>query len=149
MCLIKCAFVGKKNFERYQNARYNNRNFKKFHLKFYFLIVIDRSLDVLQLPYFFRRSKQIILNAQTVDQFCDFSPGNFRYNCLLEDYYMLYLLLHLARFLISLYRFIILCYQYRLSLAAVIPPLLWGYWASAFYTMCERQEEKYGICQIK
>jgi hypothetical protein len=26
MCLIKGAFVGKKNFERYQNARYNNKN---------------------------------------------------------------------------------------------------------------------------
>ena len=26
MCLIKGAFVGEKNFERYQNARYNNKN---------------------------------------------------------------------------------------------------------------------------
>jgi hypothetical protein len=26
LCLIKSAFVGKKNFERYQNARYNNKN---------------------------------------------------------------------------------------------------------------------------
>ena len=25
MCLIKGAFVGEKNFERYQNARYNNK----------------------------------------------------------------------------------------------------------------------------
>ena len=26
MCLIKSVFVGEKNFERYQNARYNNKN---------------------------------------------------------------------------------------------------------------------------
>ena len=26
MCLIKGAFVGEKNFERYQNVRYNNKN---------------------------------------------------------------------------------------------------------------------------
>jgi hypothetical protein len=26
LCLIKSAFVGKKNFEPYQNARYNNKN---------------------------------------------------------------------------------------------------------------------------
>jgi hypothetical protein len=30
MCLTKGAFVGEKNFERYQNARYNNNNKKHF-----------------------------------------------------------------------------------------------------------------------
>jgi hypothetical protein len=30
MCLIKCAFVGEKNFERYQNARYNNKKVYKY-----------------------------------------------------------------------------------------------------------------------
>jgi hypothetical protein len=28
MCLIKGAFDGEKNFERYQNARYNNKKSK-------------------------------------------------------------------------------------------------------------------------
>jgi hypothetical protein len=29
MCLIKGAFVGEKNFERYQNARYDNKKENK------------------------------------------------------------------------------------------------------------------------
>ena len=98
-----------------------------FQLAFYFLITIEGSLDVLQLPYFFRRSKQIILNAQTLDRFYDFSPGNFRYNYLFEVYSVLCLFLHVVLLLITLYRLIILCYQYRLSLADVIPALLWDY----------------------
>jgi len=120
-----------------------------FQLSFYFLITIERSLDVLQLHIFSRRSKQIILNAQTIDQFYDFSPGNCRYNYLIAVYYMLYLFLHLVRFPVPLYRLIILCYKYRFSLAAFIPALLWGYLTSVVYTICERQEGKYGICQIK
>lgn len=117
-----------------------------FQLAFYFLIAIERSLDVLQLTYFFRRSKQINLNLQTTDQLYDYPPGNFRYNYLLEVYCMLYLFLHLVRFLIPLHRLIILCYQYRFSLAAIIPALLWSHWASMVYTICEQQAVKYGIC---
>ena len=32
MCLIKGAFVREKNFERYQNARYNNKKIKQIYL---------------------------------------------------------------------------------------------------------------------
>ena len=44
MCLIKDAFVGEKNFERYQNARYNNKNLRKaINLQHKFGIILNFS----------------------------------------------------------------------------------------------------------
>jgi hypothetical protein len=58
MCLIKGGFVGEKNFERYQNARYNNK--KHFPVsgyqvmgKFYKTIILQHIYSCPFISYYF------------------------------------------------------------------------------------------------
>jgi hypothetical protein len=133
-----------------RNSRRMKLNyFWMFKLALYFLITVERSLDVLQLPYFFRSSRQVVLMHKLYTNFMIYLPGpaeiiiylKFIMCCIYS--YSCYAFS--CRYVGSLF----FCNQYRLLLAAVIPALVWGYSAAMFCTICERQEMKNDICRIK